>query len=804
MLCLFLGSALTGSSALAQTSRPDGAIARTLKSWETTLERATAALRNPGVTVQVLETWQRRVHEVLREALAALAPAAVRVARERTLMKALGPAPGKDQKEPAETAGRRAQLQQSLDAAEQRARLLNLIVKRAETLRGRISGRRSDVLTARLMSSGPLLWSGQTWALAARDVGRSAIRITVAAREWAQSEKMATWLGGTGLFELALFILLAVLVLVWLRRWLDRVAGTLSKVETPNHRQRLIGTLIILINHGIVPAGVVLAAYGLVAGNDLLDGLFGEMLRGLAIGLALFFFIQGGARAALAPKYSVWRVLDIHGACARRGYVLAQVLAGLMAVDQVLAPILHGLYVSQEFIAVIGLLISGGMGLTLIMAGSKRLWARAAPADGAPPANPRPAAELLRRLVRLSGAVTLLAILLAYHNLAGFLAQNSALSCFILGGGWVLRHVLAALLDHVTVGTTAAAHRVRRRIGMRAEGAPILRIWLLLLIDIVLVASVIFLLVLVWGTDSLAAAETLRDLWHGMTIGGVTISVRNLLIAILVFIGLVMLVRSLQRQFEERIGSQTAMDIGVRRALRAGIGYAGVIMAAAIGISLAGFDLSNLAIIAGALSVGIGFGLQAIVNNFVSGIILFVERPVKEGDWIIVDGREGFVKRIGVRATEMVTQQNASVIIPNSKLISETVQNWLHKDVSGRVDINVGVAYGSDTDLVQKVLLECVKDIDLIALNPAPQALFMNFGDSSLDFQLRVYARNITEIYKLGSRVRLAIDKAFREHDISIPFPQRDLHVKTWPDDSQAPPDASPTAAPSGKPETRD
>ena len=781
-ITLFAALLLGGGVAAAQTSAPPQRVApEKIETWERTLQRANLALRNPGITLQVLETWQIRVRDVLREARAAHEPAKARVARQKALIEALGPEPGKGQTEPKETADRRAELKKTLAAAEQRARILGLIVTRGEALRTRIADRRADVLTARLLASGPPLWSLDTWRAAAEDAGRVAGRLANAASEWVKSARVADWLASTGPLELALYLLLAAFILIWLRRWLDRVAGSLSRVEDPEQHQRLIGTLIILFNHGIAPAAVILSAYGVMAGEELLGGLFGETLQGLAFGLALFFFLRGGARAALAPRYAAWRVVGVTDHCARRVYALAQIIAGLLAVDQVLSPVLNGVFVSREFVAVIGLFINGGLGVALFLIGSKRLWKPAARGadEGLTPEHRL--ASVLRRLARFSGAVTLLAIVLAYNNLADFLAQNSALTAFILGGGWVLRHVLAALLDHVTISGAAPARLLRRRIGLTEDGAPVMRIWILLAVDLILIAIGILLLAIVWGTDALAAVETVRELWHGLKIGGVTISLRDLLIAILVFIALVIVVRSLQRQFEQRIGTQTEMDIGVRRALRAGIGYAGVIIAAAIGISLAGFDLSNLAIIAGALSVGIGFGLQAIVNNFVSGIILFVERPVKEGDWVVVDKYEGYIKRIGVRATEITTLQNAAVIMPNSKLITEPVQNWVHKDQTGRVDIDVGVAYGSDTELVHQVLVDCAKAHEAVLETPTPVALFMNFGDSSLDFQLRIYVRNIRDVYRISSDLRFAIDKAFRENGITIPFPQRDLHVKHWP-----------------------
>jgi len=244
-----------------------------------------------------------------------------------------------------------------------------------------------------------------------------------------------------------------------------------------------------------------------------------------------------------------------------------------------------------------------------------------------------------------------------------------------------------------------------------------------------------------------------------------------------VFIVLIALVRFVRRFVDVRVLRQTRMDRGVRDAIRTGIGYAGFVLAALVAIDTAGIDLSGLAIIAGALSVGIGFGMQSIVNNFVSGLILLIERPIKVGDWIVVGQDEGFVKRISVRSTEIETFSRSSVIVPNSELIAGRVTNWMYKDQSGRVELPVGVAYGSDTAKVSEVLLDCVRGRNDVKARPQPHVMFMDFGDSALLFELRFFIRDIADRLSIMSDVRFAIDAAFREAGITIPFPQRDVHL---------------------------
>ena len=193
----------------------------------------------------------------------------------------------------------------------------------------------------------------------------------------------------------------------------------------------------------------------------------------------------------------------------------------------------------------------------------------------------------------------------------------------------------------------------------------------------------------------------------------------------------------------------------------------------------AGIDLSRLALLVGALGVGIGFGLQNIVNNFVSGLILIFERPIKVGDTIELDPLLGTVKHIGIRASTVRTLEGAEVIVPNGDLIAGKVVNWTPSDRQRRVDVPVGVAYGTDPDRVVEILVGVAQDQPDVLVHPEPVALFRGFGDSSLDFVLRVWTPEFERWMRVQSDVARAVHHALRDAGITIPFPQRDLHLRS-------------------------
>ena len=246
-------------------------------------------------------------------------------------------------------------------------------------------------------------------------------------------------------------------------------------------------------------------------------------------------------------------------------------------------------------------------------------------------------------------------------------------------------------------------------------------------------------------------------------------------------IGMLLLTRVFANVLDERLLPKTKLDAGVRNAIKASVGYAGLGLAVLIGVSAAGLDLSNIAIVAGALSVGIGFGLQSIVNNFVSGLILIFERPIKQGDWVVVGNEEGYVKKIKVRATELETFDRASVIIPNSDLISCTLKNWTHKSKVGRVEVSIGTSYDADEERVRELLISIALEHPAVFPRPKPYVLFIDFGASSLDFELRAYLRDVEDRLSVASDLRFSIIKAFRKEGIDIPFPQQDIYIKEIP-----------------------
>jgi small-conductance mechanosensitive channel len=275
----------------------------------------------------------------------------------------------------------------------------------------------------------------------------------------------------------------------------------------------------------------------------------------------------------------------------------------------------------------------------------------------------------------------------------------------------------------------------------------------------------------------------LARIWDHLTrehkFGALHGSVATLVVGILIFAAAWLLSHSLSRLLQHRISKRAYLDPGLRYTLGRLTQYLivtiGVLFALSLGV---GLDLTSIAVLLTALSVGIGFGLQYIAADIASGFILLFERPVRVGDRVTIGTDEGDVQSINLRTTVVATNDRISIIVPNSKLISQRLINWSYGDPRARIAIPVGVAYKSDIDLVTRTLIKATEDVDNVLHDPAPKVQFLKFGDWSLDFRLLVWTNRPRIHTQIRSDINYRIEKLFREAKIEIPFPQTELRLR--------------------------
>ena len=558
----------------------------------------------------------------------------------------------------------------------------------------------------------------------------------------------------------------------WLMTWIRRQEPTASRRVAAAGLRVITRVLPVFV--GSIVVFQVAKAFGLVTPET--SKLIGSAL----LACATLFVVWDVATAVLAPKAPKWRLIPLTSDRASAVRFILMAIVVVFSTDAVLRRWGEWLGSSREVLTLTSAVVSVVGAVLLFILARPQLWKLETEGRETYSSETLIFWKWGRNLAGLFAILIVFATATGYVSLARFGSTRLYFLSFLFTGAWFAR----ALLFELAALIAGAMARSDKPGGIKTaaqgdEPGGMMLFWSRLLIDVIVLGLLLPLVFLVLGVEQSDLRNWLFDALFGFQIGGFTISIANILIALGVLIGILLFTRVIQRITDKRIFEPARMDAGLRNTLRTLIGYFGLIFAIGAAFSVMGFPWANLAIVAGALSLGIGFGLQSIVNNFVSGLILLFERPIKVGDWIETAAGEGIVKRISVRSTEIETFDWASVIVPNSELVTAPVTNWTHKNKYTRILVPVGVSYNADPETVAEILMACAKASPRALSYPLPVVFFSGYGDSSLDFEVRVFINNIDDRIPVQNDLRFAIFTALKEAGIDIPFPQRDLHVRT-------------------------
>ena len=760
VLALFLGAAALVPFVLPAQAQ-DIAESVDLDAWRSLAQRAeevTAAARASNEALEVLRadlvTWRELF----------LGRQGVNAARIETLLgqlEALGPAPEEGETEAEELATRRADLTVQLSEAQSPVRAAEEHHSRAVGLIREIDKIIRDRQAEELLNLGPSPANPTLWPDALADLRGflSAVgnELTTSLQSDAKRGVFRSRLPQT-----ILYLVIAGLLVFRGRRtmeWLTALA-----LERSKGRARWIAGFVTSLGQILVPVlGILLLVEALK--STTLPGLRGTILLDTlpALGVSVF-----GARWMLQRLYPLLpdsprpmpgtpeqaREMRLYGLVLGFVVGLMAMLSALIAYED--SSLGSRAVLTMPLIVVAGLVL---FRMGRILTSTARI---AIDESGSEPTFGLRVQLLVGKTVTVLGILGPTAGMIGYLQLAVYFTFPLALTLALLA--------LLRVLHDLVVELYAIASRIDHQTASEAL-VPVL-------ISFVLTILSLPLLALIWG----ARVADLTELWtkflEGYSFGETQISPKSFITFAVVFSALYIFTRMVQGGLKSSVLPKTKMDLGGQTAVVSGVGYVGITLSALIAITAAGIDLSGLAIVAGALSVGIGFGLQNIVSNFVAGVILLVERPVSQGDWVEVGGTMGIVRDISVRSTRIETFDRNDVIVPNADFISGAVKNWTRGNVIGRVTIPVGVAYGSDTRKVERILKEVAIEHPLVALDPEPGVDFLDFGASSLDFQIRAVLRDINFGLSVRTEIRHRISERFAEEGIEIPFAQQDIWIR--------------------------
>ncbi len=497
----------------------------------------------------------------------------------------------------------------------------------------------------------------------------------------------------------------------------------------------------------------------------------------LAICVALMF-VSTLSNAVLAPKQNAWRLVRVSDRGARLLVWSIFAMTVVNGLDYLAGTISEVMGSPVVFTVVKSLIASIIIGLILM---AMSLIKPIVPAGETLDGQGRPWPRAVKLLFVLTGVALIIATLGGYVGLARFIATQIVMTGAILVTMYIGILTGKAVAKQNALADTVVGRYLEKRFGLGQVALDQAGLAAGLGIYVLVVLFFIPLILLQWGFQIADIEAWAYRIFTEIKIGSITISIVGIFAGMLMFAAGYIITRWFQRWLDGNVMARSRVDTGVRNSVKTGVGYLGIGLAGLIGVSAAGFDLSSLALVAGALSLGVGFGLQNIVSNFVSGLILLVERPFKVGDWVVTGTTEGFVKRISVRATEIETFQRQTIMVPNSLFINASVGNWTHKNKLGRSDIPVTVSYNSAPRQVMDTLLQIAATHPLVLKNPEPQAVFSAFGDATMTFELRVYLADIVNGNGVRNDLRLAIYERFKDEGLGAPFPKEELEPEPLP-----------------------
>jgi len=609
----------------------------------------------------------------------------------------------------------------------------------------------------------PLLWGG-----VARESPGDLATISALTRDWVDSlSARLTRNQALGLLGLTLALLASIPPMRWITR---RVIARDPAIATPSRLRRAVAaiwTSLVLVCLPLFGLGIV--SYALDA-FDVSEPRLQGIQDAFFDGLRLIFVSNGLARGLLAPGHRPWRMVDLSDRATALLFRLWLIVATIVAVERLIEPAADAVASLNIAVAVRAV---GGALVALSMASTMRSTIRLQSAAGAPPAW-APGRALGWVLIALICG----ALLAGYIAFATFIIEQMIWIASLASVLYLVAVVVQQGAEALLQSDAPLGRGLIIMIGLKREALEQIVVLIQGFSRVALFVTAVLAILAPWGIQSQDMFGSLRAAYFGFKVGDVTVSVSSLLTAVAVFVIGVVVTRAVQGWLASDYLPRTRLDAGLSNSIRTIFGYIGFVFALFLGFAQMGLDFQKLTIVAGALGVGIGFGLQSIVNNFVSGLILLWERGIRVGDWILVGAEEGFVRRINARATEIETMDRATLIVPNATLVSGLVKNRVHSDRVGRIIIMLNVRFESDPDMVREILIAVAKAQDLVLKIPAPLVMFKEFADWALKFELICFVDEVEMAEKVKSEMHFDLHRRLKDAGVLVAYPQLETQAR--------------------------
>ena len=715
------------------------------------LDEIEAAVDSEDITAETLAGFRDKLNsatDILRKKIDWLEPRA-KEAEDR--LKELGPAPAKDAPaESAEIAGQRKELTDEFNDIDGELKQARVLTVKTDQLGDRVAQKRHALYANELFARSASILDPSFWTEVYRALPIELRSIEALVDAWSEHHTRPRWAGAA-----LIIVIIIAIVVVLTRWWLPRLIGEPSNTRSAKAWAALWVFIWFAIRTPLAGFAALLA----LTTFGLLTVRLEQIAQGVVAGMAAAAFGHGVARGLLAPEHPHRRLVqedDETALCFYNHLLWASRALGVLIVLQVIhktlfAPLVITVATNALFAATTAAFL---VHLVLRLGTIKKNRGEALVA-----------ASWAHPLGLLMAVLIGIALVAGYAGVAAFISLRVIVAAAVFGALFLLLVITQTLFASINE-QTPKGQMLAESLGIDPRTLGLSGALLSALIRVFLIATSFLLIIGPWEVSTADLFDTVRNIPFGFKIGEIRVSFQAILAAILVLVLLLVLMRIIQRWLERELLPRTGLEPSLQLSIVTIFGYIGAITAIALALSGLGFDLQKIALIAGALSVGIGFGLQSIVSNFVSGLILLTERPIRVGDSIVVKGEEGWVRRVRVRATEIETFDRASVIIPNSEFITGVVKNWTRANRLGRIVVKVGVGYETDPDRVRDILTDIANAHPQIVQTPPPAAYLVAFGETQLEFELRCVVAEVEKGLSVRSELHYAIIQKFREAGI--------------------------------------
>ncbi|WP_246728284.1 DUF3772 domain-containing protein [Microvirga terricola] len=740
------------------------------------LDQKELALQGRTLPNAELQNLRQQMEPIIANIRALIEDQTPKLEASKARLTQLGPKPKDGQpEESADAAKDRAEREAAVAELDETQRLARALLVQAEQVNAQISDRRRAGFARALLERSDGILSPSLWLNVVQAIPRElrAQRITLS-DTLTQMDRNATF--GV-LLVVALALGTAIALYVGRRYIAPRLVRRDPEITEPARRSRLLAALAVLLL-GAVPAiagsWIVWIA---IDSADIFPPRLEQVVAALLLGIAFVAFVRALVDAILAPDHTPWRLVNVSNTSATRIMSFSVTIATVMMIGKVLESFNQAIAAALPITVVTRGVFA--LAAVLLFAELLRRFARKASQEEAclgPYVAPEPdIGGPLRTLGWIVVGIVIASVLTGYVAFASFLVDqviwvSIIVALLILSIALADEFIGGTLRGDTRVATTLQANtglrlRSLEQIGVLASGAA--RLGLIVLAVLLALAP--------WGIESTDLMGSIRAAFFGFSVGDMTISISSILIAALLFAAGFAITRVIQRWLDHTFLPATDLDAGLRNSIRTAAGYVGVIAAGVLAFSYLGLSLERVTIVAGALSVGIGFGLQSIVNNFISGLILLWERPIRVGDLVVVGDGEGYVRRINVRSTEIQTYDRSTLIVPNSNLISGIVRNRVRNDRIGRVLVSVPVPRATDPDLVAQIMRTAALAHREVMSEPAPRVIFKKVTENTIDFDLICFVDDIDAAGRVSSDLYFEIFRGLRKAGASA-VPEAPAH----------------------------